>query len=45
VPCVARGRCVDCRTPMNICRMTTIISLKPMCTDLKVFLIAESLGL
>jgi hypothetical protein len=30
---------------MNICRMTTIISLKPMCTDLKVFLIAESLGL
>lgn len=44
VPCVARGRCVDCRTPMNICRVTTIMSLKPMLTDVKVFLVADSLG-
>jgi len=44
VQCVARGRCVDCRTPMNICRVTTIVSLKPMWTDLKVFLVADSLG-
>jgi len=43
-PCVEKGRCVDCRTPMNICRVTTIVSLKPMCTDLKVFLVAEPLG-
>ena len=44
-PCVERGRCVDCRKPTNICRVTTIISLKPMWTDLKVFLVAEPLGL
>jgi hypothetical protein len=43
-PCVERGRCLDCATPSNICRMTTIISRKPMCTDLKVFLVAEPLG-
>jgi hypothetical protein len=45
LPCVTKGRCVDCREPMNICRVTTIISLKPMWTDLKVFLVAEPLGL
>jgi len=43
-PCVEKGRCVDCRTPMNICRVTTIISMKPMWTDLKIFLAAEPLG-
>ena len=45
LPCVEKGRCVDCRSPMNICRITTIISLKPIWTDLKVFLIGEPLGL
>lgn len=45
LPCVERGRCVECRSPMNICRVTAIISLKPIWTDLKVFLIGESLGL
>lgn len=43
-PCVEKGRCVDCRSPVNICRVTTIISGKPMWTDLKVFLAAEPLG-
>ena len=45
LPCVKRGMCVDCRSPMSICRITTIISLKPVWTDLKVFLIGEHLGL
>jgi ferredoxin len=45
VPCVKTGRCSDCRSPMNICRVTSIISRKPMWTDLKVFLVAEPLGL
>lgn len=45
LPCVKKGRCVDCRDPANICRVTTIISLKPILTDLKVFLVAEPLGL
>ena len=45
LPCVESGKCVDCRSPMSICRITTIISLKPIWTDLKVFLIGEPLGL
>lgn len=45
VPCVERGRCVDCKSPMNICRVTTIISLKPILTGMMVFLVAEPLGL
>lgn len=45
VPCVEKGRCVDCQSPMNICRITTIISRKPMMTDLKVLLVPQALGL
>jgi len=45
VPCVEKGRCVDCREPANICRISTIIMRKPMMTDLKVYLVAEPLGL
>ena len=45
VPCVERGQCVDCKSPMNICRVTTIISLKPILTGMMVFLVAEPLGL
>ncbi len=44
VPCVEKGRCVDCREPGNICRVTTIIMRKPMMTDMKVYLVAEPLG-
>lgn len=44
-PCVERGYCVDCNSPMNICRVTTIMSGRPMWTDVKVFLVGEPLGL
>lgn len=44
-PCVKAGRCVDCRSDYNICRVTTIVSARPMWTDLKVYIIGESLGL
>lgn len=43
-PCVEKGRCVDCNRPANICRITTIISRRPMMTDFKVFLVGEPLG-
>lgn len=43
-PCVETGRCMDCRSPGSICRITTIISRRPMMTDFKVFLIGEELG-
>ena len=43
-PCVEKGRCLDCSKPSSICRITTIISRRPMLTDFKVFLVGESLG-
>lgn len=43
-PCIKTGRCVGCHSPQSICRITTIISQKPMITDFKVILIAEDLG-
>ncbi|MBN1288010.1 MAG: lactate utilization protein [Actinobacteria bacterium] len=43
-PCVKAGKCLDCHTRESICRVTTIISQKPMFTDFKVILIAEDLG-
>lgn len=43
-PCVERGRCQDCSRPARICRVTTIVSRRPMMTDFKVFLVGESLG-
>ncbi len=43
-PCVEKGRCMDCRKPSSICRITTIISRRPMMTDFKVFLVGEALG-
>jgi hypothetical protein len=45
VPCAEKGYCVDCAGPMNICRVTTIISRKPMLTDIHVLIAAEPLGL
>ncbi len=43
-PCVETGRCEDCNRPSSICRITTIISRRPMMTDFKVFLVGETLG-
>ncbi len=45
VPCVEKGRCVNCKVPSNICRVTVIMSRRPMLTNVKVFIIGESLGL
>lgn len=44
-PCVDKGYCVDCRSPMNICRVTTIVSGKPIWTNMRVYLVGEPLGL
>jgi LUD domain len=43
-PCVKKGQCQDCSNPARICRITTIISRRPILTDFKVFLVGESLG-
>ncbi|MFH1148909.1 MAG: lactate utilization protein [Actinomycetota bacterium] len=44
-PCVSKGKCVDCREHSNICRVTSIMHKQPMWTQVKVFLVAEQLGL
>lgn len=45
-PCVRAGRCMDCRVPDRICRVTTIIEAKPMLMeDFIVIIVGEKLGL
>ncbi len=43
-PCAETGICVDCNSPMRICRITTILHRKPMLTDVTVVIVAEELG-
>ncbi len=43
-PCVKKGQCQDCSKPGRICRITSIISHRPLASDFKVFLVGESLG-
>jgi len=44
-PCVATGKCNDCRTPDRACNIFTIIEGKPWRTDLNVVIVNEDLGL
>lgn len=44
LPCVKRGQCADCRSEVSICRVTTITSMRPILTDLKVILVPDELG-
>ncbi len=44
LPCVKKGQCADCRSDISICRVTTITSMRPMLTDLKVVLVPDELG-
>ena len=43
-PCVAAGRCMDCRSPERICRALTVLWEAPRGADYEVILIGESLG-
>jgi len=44
-PCMQAGRCVDCRVPQRVCRITTIIEWKPpFFSDYCVIIVGESLG-
>jgi hypothetical protein len=44
-PCVAAGKCVDCRVPQRICRITSIIEWKPpFFSDYLVVIVGENLG-
>jgi hypothetical protein len=44
-PCIQAGKCVDCRSPQRVCRITTIIEWKPpFFADYLVILVGENLG-
>ena len=43
-PCATTGKCIDCKSPARICRVTTIIQYRPWQTNIRVMLINESLG-
>jgi len=44
LPCVQKGICADCDSPMRGCRATLILERKPLLTDITVFVIGEELG-
>jgi hypothetical protein len=44
-PCIKTGECMDCQGPTRICNVTTILSKRPLLTDITVFIIGEELGL
>jgi len=43
-PCAKTGFCMDCKPPVSICRITTIIDYKPMLTDFTIILTPLELG-
>jgi hypothetical protein len=43
-PCAQSGVCVDCASPQRICNITTIISKRPLLTDMHVVVVGENLG-
>ena len=43
-PCAKSGICVDCASPQRICNITTIISKRPLLTDMHVVVVGENLG-
>lgn len=44
-PCIIAGKCVDCRVPQRVCRITTIIEWKPpFFSEYLVVIVGENLG-
>lgn len=44
IPCVQTGVCIDCDSPLRMCRATVILERKPFQTDITVLIIGEELG-
>lgn len=44
IPCVQTGICIDCDSPLRMCRATIILERKPLQTDITVVIIGEELG-
>ncbi|HQM76580.1 MAG TPA: lactate utilization protein, partial [Syntrophorhabdaceae bacterium] len=45
LPCAETGHCHDCKSEGRICRIISIMQMRPSETDVSVFLINEDLGL
>ena len=43
-PCVEAGRCIDCDSPLRVCRVVVVLERKPARTDFHVVLVNEELG-
>ena len=43
-PCAKTGFCMDCKPPVSICRITTIIAYKPTLTEFTIILTPLDLG-
>jgi len=44
-PCIKAGKCIDCRVPERVCRITTIIEWKPpFFSDYRIIIVGENLG-
>lgn len=44
-PCAIEGKCSDCKSPMRVCTVTTIIEAKPRVTQISIILVGEDIGL
>lgn len=44
-PCAVEGKCTDCKSPLRVCTVTTIIEAKPRMTQISIILIGEDMGL
>ena len=44
LPCATTGFCVDCNSPMRVCRATVILERKPFASDIHVLIVGEDLG-
>jgi hypothetical protein len=44
-PCALEGKCTDCKSPLRVCTVTTIIEAKPRMTQISIILVGEDLGL
>ena len=44
-PCAVEGKCTDCKSPMRVCTVTTIIEAKPRMTQISIILVGEDMGL
>jgi len=44
IPCVQTGICIDCDSPLRMCRATIILERKPLQTDITVLIIGEEMG-